>query len=216
MIKELNLRGRKSAGVTLELILAITLAVLVLFFILNIFSDNLKGMVANSGIQNMFNNKQKATYAKEAFDPTQVNVQVLAEQGSIVFHTLQEAQDYAINKIKGYINNPPQNADQVMDLAKALTIAKTTVDYTTLSKQGINVSDIAHPYQITIDNSTRYLTKVGTATIIPSNTAGSNSVVTQLPINQQFTYGAGLTSSKLYDPDVQLSTANQIISAKYQ
>lgn len=118
--KELILRGRKSAGVTLELILAITLAVLVMFFILGLVGDNLKTMVANSGFQNMFENKQKVTYGKQNFDPTQVNVQVLADQGL----TLQQYLDSAIAIITKYENTPPPNQEELEKLAQAAAVAK--------------------------------------------------------------------------------------------
>lgn len=118
--KEFNIRARRAGGVTLELILAITLAVLVLFFILGLFGDNLKGMVASSRITNMFDNTQKASYAKEAFDPTQVNVQVLAEQGL----TLPQYLDNANAIIKKYETTPPPNQEELQKLAQAATVAK--------------------------------------------------------------------------------------------
>jgi hypothetical protein len=204
--------GRKSAGVTLELILAITLAVVVLFFILSLVGDDLKTMVASGRISNMFVNGQKTTYNNQAFDPTQVNVQVLAEQGN-TFQTLADAQNQAIDKIKGYLTNPPQNADQVMDLAKWLTIAKTTVSASALSQQGISVSTLAGQYGITINNSgTNFSTSVGTAKILANS--GSVTNYTQLPINKQFTYSPDVTV--LTASDNQLAAANQIITAQYK
>lgn len=115
--------GKKAAGVTVETLLAITLAVVVLFFVLNIFGDNLKTMVASSGIQRMYDNSQKTTYGTQQYDPTSVNVQVLAEQGN----TVKPIDDYkteAETKIDGYIKNPPRNQEEVFDLAKWATIAK--------------------------------------------------------------------------------------------
>lgn len=210
--KELNIRSsRKLAGVTLELILAITLAVLVLFFLLGIFGDNLKSMVASSRMSNMFDNTQKASYGKQAFDPTQVNVQVLAEQGGIItpspLNTLDDFKKAAADKINYYAANPPTNEAEVLDLAKWATIARITTGSTVLT------SNIAKQLLggITINYQYGYTTNVGTVTLKNGN---------KLNINKQINYGitaCGLNSYNCLNnaSSNQLAGSKTVLDAQY-
>ncbi len=115
--------GRKKAGITVEVTLSIVLAVLVLFLTLGLFSGNLKTLVENGGIQTLFDkdaSADKIAYNPKEGDPTatQVNVQVVAEQGLEWY--LTQAQE----AIQMYKENPPTTQEQIEDLAKAATIAK--------------------------------------------------------------------------------------------
>lgn len=201
LTNRVNGHGKKRAGVTVELLLAILLAVVVLFFVLSIFGDNLKTMVANSGIQNMFDNGQKTTFGKQAFDPTQVNVQVLAEQGNTL-KTLDDFKKAAADKIKYYTDNPPQNEDQVLDLAKWATIARITTGSQVLTPR--DYETLLVPNGIDIDDADTYTTTIGTANINGSAIA----------INKQFTYRNSSTNAT--GPDYQLAKAKTIINAQYQ
>lgn len=202
--KELNIRSsRKLAGVTLELILAITLAVLVLFFLLGIFGDNLKSMVVSSRMSNMFDNTQKASYGKQAFDPTQVNVQVLASQGGTIttpspLNTLDDFKKGAADKINYYAANPPTNEEEVLDLAKWATIARITGSpalTTNIARQLLGGININYQYGAT--------TKVGTVTLKNGN---------KLNINKQIAYEIAACSAS--DINCLTSSSNQLPSSK--
>lgn len=201
--KGLNVRGKKAAGVTVELMLAITLAIVVLFFILSIFGDNLKAMVASSGIQNMYQNNQKTTFSRQQYDPTQVNVQVLAEQGN-TFTSLQDAKDKAKAKIDGYLANPPQNEEQVLDLAKWATIARIVAD-----TEIINSSVYAN---LIIPNGIHIYTEGGFKTKV---TTANTSSLQNLVINKQFIYNFKDNTNDLRLPEQKLSVANEIVKASY-
>lgn len=124
-------QNRKRAAITIELALAISLAIVALFALLGLFGNNLKNMIAASNMQRMFAyNPAKTATVKLAADPTatQVNVQVVASQG------LQWYLDNAQAAIAKYKANPPDPNDQsaIEDLAKQATIAKIG---NTLSKE---------------------------------------------------------------------------------
>lgn len=191
--------GKKAAGVTVETTLAILLAVVVLFFVLSIFGDNLKTMVANSGIQRMYTNDQKTTYSTQQYDPTQVNVQVLAEQGNTL-NTLDDFKQAATEKINHYKDNPPQNADEVLDLAKWATIARITAGSTILTSS--DYGTLLAPNGINIDNLETYSTTVGTARINGR----------ELTINKQFSY---IPTNINATAEYQLTQAKTIYNVQY-
>lgn len=202
--------GKKAAGVTVETLLAITLAVVVLFFVLNIFGDNLKTMVASSGIQRMYDNSQKTTYSTQQYDPTSVNVQVLAEQGNTL-NTLDDYKNKAIEKINHYANNPPTNEAEVMDLAMWASIARTikapsgsgasTYNATLLptSLEGEFYTKYGIRIQVAYNNS--YKT---TITQTPNNYIATTKIV-------DFSVGTSNDPSFLNYPDNQFTTVKQIV-----
>jgi hypothetical protein len=119
-------RNKKMAGVTIEVTLSTLLALTVLFLILNMFSSNLRAMVANGGIQNMFNRDnsfEKTSYSKINSDRTQVKesqvgVQIVGDQGSLAWWHQQ-----AIDEIAKLANKPqPLSDSDRMNLALWLTI----------------------------------------------------------------------------------------------
>lgn len=152
MLSRRNYKNYKAAGVTIEVSLAMALGIVVLFLAIGIFSDNLKAMVAASGIQHLLNNDAQATKVggwgntkplTVANDPTQSqdNVQVVADQGLTLGQYIANAQA-SINK---YLTTPPTNEAQMEDLAKALTIlsvnAGTTSNiYPDLRRQYVSIS----------------------------------------------------------------------------
>lgn len=203
----LNGRDRKVAGVTVELMLAITLAVVVLFFVLSIFGDNLKTMVASSGIQRMYANDQKTTYSTQKYDPTSVNVQVLAEQGN-TFTSFQDAKDKAKAKVDGYLANPPQNEEQVLDLAKWATIAKIVGGDTIITLDLYN--NFISSYGIHIYRSTYFATTVTVANI------ESSGGVNHLTINKQFEYNTNEANyNRILSEEEKLQVANEILNVQY-
>lgn len=218
---KINKSGKKAAGVTVELMLAITLAVVVLFFVLSIFGDNLKTMVASSGIQNMYENNKKTTYSTQQYDPTQVNVQVLAEQGS----TVKPIDDYkteAATKIDGYVKNPPKNQDQVFDLAKWATIAKiiTTKNSDGSVEPSLSIANeqFCYKYGIAIDDftarteSSTFNTKIETGSILNNYTTSPK--ILEFSINT--TSGNNNTRGNLTDPANQLSAIEKVLKNNFQ
>lgn len=202
---KVNIHGKKAAGVTVELMLAIALAVVVLFFVLSIFSNNLKTMVANSDMHRMWDKSEKSTYSNFNRDysnstvggsSSQVNVQVLAEQG---LSTLPDFINAAKTNADSYNNNPPQTQAQVEDLAKCLTILKMTGGASAIKQYDGLISK----YGISINMSNSfYVTQVQTNNI------------TGLAINEQFAYNSDsyfLSNSQ----DNQLAVAQEIQKAKY-
>lgn len=204
---KVNIHGRKAAGVTLELILGISLAVLVLFFVLNIFSDNLKTMVANSSMHNMWDKSEKTTYGKEAFDPTQVNVQVLAEQGN----TLQWYIEQAAAEIDKYKDTPPATLAEVEDLAKWATIARITsgTQVLTTGTDGL-ATKFYNAYGIYINNiNSSYITQ-----IMPVNSAANKVTDSTASTYKQFTYNS-TGGGRLDAPSNQLAASKAIYDAQY-
>lgn len=121
MLKRRNYRNFKPAGITVEVSLAMALGIVVLFLAIGIFSDNLKNMAANAGIQHLFNKDAQA--AKTHYDSkninynaSQVNVQTVADQGLTL--------DQYVANAQATVNTFPANPtpSQIEDLAKALTV----------------------------------------------------------------------------------------------
>lgn len=149
MLKRRNYKNFKSAGITVEVSLAMALGIVVLFLAIGIFSDNLKTMVSASGIQNLF--KQNSNSAKTHYDTqstdysgsqiavankppsSQENEQIMGDQG-LTLNTLQDYLDNSQATIDKYTKNPPTTEAQLEDLAKAATIKKVN-DSSSLTQQ---------------------------------------------------------------------------------
>ncbi len=200
----LNGRGKKSAGVTVELMLAITLAIVVLFFILNIFGDNLKTMVTSSQMSNVWDNEHKTTYSTQKYDPTSVNVQVLAEQGN----TLEWYIEQATEQINKYKDTPPATLAEVEDLAKWATIARITKQTNILPVE--LETKFYKAYGISIDNLYTYATQIkpNPSTSIITN-AGTNT-------NEYFTYDNSIGKQDLNSAAAQLNYVKSVYDAEYQ
>lgn len=215
-INSLNGRGRKAAGVTVELMLAITLAVVVLFFILNIFGDNLKTMVASSGIQRMYDNEQKTTYSTQKYDPTSVNVQVLAEQGN----TLDDYKKKADEKIDGYTKNPPKNQDEVIDLAKWATIAKiiTTKNSDGSVEPSLSMANeqFCYQYGIAIGDFTSATYNANFNTRIKTGSTLNNYTTSPKILKFSITTNNGTGSAVLEDPVNQLAAIKEVLKNDFQ
>lgn len=158
----------KNAEVTIEITLSIALSIVVLFLTLGLFSDNLKSMASNSGIHNLFNRNNEIAKTKTdswGIDPTktQVNVQVVADQGLDWYISNAQA------TIDKYLKTPPTTSAQMGDLAKAETIAKiggvlTASTENTLSK---------YPYGISIKSKN---TNQNTGEIFATTTVNNKTI----------------------------------------
>lgn len=113
---------RRHAGITVEVSLSIVLALGVLFLSLGIFGNNLKNMMANSNMQNMFNranSDSKTANSAWAKDSTssQVNVAMVGDQGLQAYH------DQAVATIKALAEKTtPLTPEEITNLAEALTV----------------------------------------------------------------------------------------------
>lgn len=114
--------GKKQGGITMEVVFSILLGLGVLFLVLGLFSDNLKGMITQSNMSNMFNNNgQKTAFELQKTDPTgnQINV---AETQIAGEHGLSWYNETAKSKIEELSKISPLTDAQKIDLAKWLTI----------------------------------------------------------------------------------------------
>jgi len=118
-------RMNKKRADTTEVILAVTLAVLVTYFILNLFSTNINTLVNNSGIHKLLfknNADNKTSFSKMDTDPTktEVNVQMVADQADLARYHNEAAgviEDIALESEGGNIDE-----QEKIRLAKFLTI----------------------------------------------------------------------------------------------
>lgn len=113
----------KKAGITIEIALSLALMVVVLFLVLGLFSNNLQAIAKNSGILNFFNKKNEisktfntADYQKVDPTQTQVNVQVVADQGLDFYLAKAQA---TVDQYKNATT--PLSQQQIEDLARAIT-----------------------------------------------------------------------------------------------
>lgn len=118
--KKVKGNGNRQAGITIEITLSVALAVVALFLVIGLFSDNLQTMAAG-GMQNLFNRDKAAIKTGQdswIADQTgsQVNVQVVADQG--LEYYLSSAQ----STIDKYKDRTDLTQAQIEDLAKAITI----------------------------------------------------------------------------------------------
>lgn len=192
-------RGRKAGGVTIETLLGVLLAVVVLFFVIGLFNDNLKNMLTNGSMSNIWTKTEKTTYNafNKDYTNSQVNVQTLGEQGGTVLETLDDFINAAKAKAAYYTANPPQNEEQLEDLAKWLTILVMNGGAEARNTYGSLAT--THGIDIIITYG-QYITRVQT-----DNT-------THLVINKQFEY------AKDAPPRVEsekLAAAKEIYTAQY-
>ena len=112
-------RRFKQAGVSIEIIIAIALSVVALFFILGLFSDNLHTMATTGKLAQMNNNNEtKTQFAEGNPTKTEINVQLVGDQGTLAWYN---AQAKATIEQLGAKTTPLTDQEKI-DLAKALTI----------------------------------------------------------------------------------------------
>ncbi len=120
-----NLNTRKSAMVTMEVLLAIILTLGALFLVLGLFNNNLKEMVDNSGFQSLFKKDVTATAYENTnkdYTNSQLNVQIAGQQGLQWY--MDKTQDLIDVFVAKSAENPPVplTASQQIDLAKYFTV----------------------------------------------------------------------------------------------
>ena len=77
-------RGFKSAMITVELAISLVLVLVVLFFTLGLFGNNLKDMFASSNFKNVFNGEDVKTFFamfNRNYSNSQIDIQLLGQQG---------------------------------------------------------------------------------------------------------------------------------------
>lgn len=156
---------KKKAAITIEVTLSVALSVLALFLVFGLFSDNLATMAANAGIRNLFKSNEVAKTkpdtwnihpAKTQVNVSQVNVQVVADQGLTLEQYISQAQ----SKIAYYKEHPPTTQAEIEDLAKQLTILKVCGIATDSTGASINYMYYYNTYKIKVvlDSTNLYKT----------------------------------------------------------
>ena len=114
-------RKRHSAGVTMEVAIGVALAVAVLFVILGLFNNNLKNMIVNTNLSNIFKNndvKTAFTAFNKDYSNSQINVQIMGEQG--LTRLRKKANNLALTLIESPFNNTNVNANTIEYLSLAI------------------------------------------------------------------------------------------------
>jgi len=114
-------RNKHSAGVTIELAIGVALAVSVLFVILGLFNNNLKNMIVNTNLSNVFKNndvKTAFTAFNKDYSNSQINVQIMGEQG--LARLRKKANNLALTLIESPFNNTNVNANTIEYLSLAI------------------------------------------------------------------------------------------------
>lgn len=182
----------RRAAITVEMALAASLGVLVLFLMIGLFSNTIKDMIASSNMSRMYTNNSARTAdtnKRWTVDPTgtQVNVQLVGEQG------LQWYLTQAQTRINDYKKTPPQSESQKQDLAKQLTIARIGQIWDS------GYTNLCHLYGISIS-----LTSIsGFMTTINGKS---------LYFNTQEAAPDAISSS----PDIQLSIVKEVVNNSFK
>ncbi len=114
-------RKRHSAGVTMEVAIGVALAVAVLFVILGLFNNNLKNMIVNTNLSNIFkNNDVKTAFSafNKDYSSSQINVQIMGEQG--LARLRKKANNLALTLIESPFNDTNANANTIEYLSLAI------------------------------------------------------------------------------------------------
>lgn len=116
---DLRFKNRR-AMVTVELAVTLVLVVVALFVTLGLFSNNLRDMVTNSNVKNLFNGNGTRTFFSlfdKKYRDAQVYVQVMGEQG------LQILRKKANNGVVSAVATLPKNGGSVENAATFSTIS---------------------------------------------------------------------------------------------
>ena len=177
MIRFNRFNKAKSAGVSLEMLLMIVLALGVLFLVLGIFNDNLKEMNSASGSNNLFNKTHATKYSTTSVDYTtsQVNVQIAGSQGltTVIPKYKATAEAEIITLSNAFAQNGSLTVYQQYDLAKWLTLygicaqnsgisARTAASYYISGTPSISaMAGFNGAYTISVDGTTKTTTLNG-------------------------------------------------------
>lgn len=127
MVGMKELKSRK-AGISIEYLMSAVLGLGVLFLTLGMFCNNVEGMTANGGINNLFKNKKATdnqsfnrdyTNNQVTVNQTQQDVRIVSEQGLDWY--ISQAQKTIDDLAK--LPQPLTDPVQIKNLAEALTIA---------------------------------------------------------------------------------------------
>lgn len=122
-----KLIGVKPAEISIEISLSLVMSVVVLFLVLGLFGNSIQNIAEASGLRNLFSRNNEAAktlqdqrYAAKNPAQTQVNVQLVADQGLSYYISNAQA------TIAKYKETPPTTQKETEDLARAVAIAKIT------------------------------------------------------------------------------------------
>ncbi len=114
-------KKRKSGMVSTEVAIGLTLAVVVLFVAIGLFSESLSEMVASTNFKNISlsqnDSKTEFSYSNRDYSSSQINVQIMGEQGLAMLR--RRANNKAIELMKEAFNNK-KDADSIAYLSTAI------------------------------------------------------------------------------------------------
>ncbi|MDD3436015.1 MAG: hypothetical protein PHC64_02575 [Candidatus Gastranaerophilales bacterium] len=158
----------KSGTISTELAIGIGLAVVVLFVVLGLFSDNLSTLVSNTNLKNIFDGNDKTSYTSfnRDYSDTQVNVQTIGEQGLAMLR--KTANNKAIVQIAKLLSNADTtaiNVNSIVYLSKAIDeLAGEPHICVYMKKESLekcNNEEIGgYNYKVTLDSSSLTIEKV--------------------------------------------------------
>lgn len=117
-----NTKSVKRAEITIEMAIAIAMSVVVVLLVLKLFGGNISTIVKNSGIGRLLYKDNSIAKTAWADDPTktQINVQIVADQGSLAqYHNDAAA---AIERYETESHTDTLTAENIENLALQLTI----------------------------------------------------------------------------------------------
>jgi len=117
-----NTKSVKRAEITIEMAIAIAMSVVVVLLVLKLFGGNISTIVKNSGIGRLLYKDNSIAKTAWADDPTktQINVQIVADQGSLAqYHNDAAA---AIERYETESHTDTLTAENLENLALQLTI----------------------------------------------------------------------------------------------
>lgn len=126
MLNREVIKGRRNAASATETVMTIVLVVAALFVAMRMFGDNLANMLANNPIKKMMDgnpernrNSWEKPVVNYSLPENQVHVSTVGAQAQIEEYLTQ-----AKGLVENYKENPPEDEEQMQDLAKRLTIMK--------------------------------------------------------------------------------------------
>lgn len=126
MLNREVIKGRKAAASVTEVAIGTVLVLAALFVVLDMFGDNLANMLANNPIKKMMDgnpernrNSWEKPVVNYSLPENQVHVSTVGAQAQIEEYLTQ-----AKGLVENYKENPPEDEEQMQDLAKRLTVMK--------------------------------------------------------------------------------------------
>lgn len=198
----------KRASSTIEVALAIVMALLVLYLVLNLFSGNIQTVVKNSGLYKVTHkdnaDKKTANIAMDT-DPTktQINVQIVADQGSLAqYHNDAAA---TIERYETESHSGTLTDENIQNLALQTTIF---AESDTTGQAPIKVLQNEHFGNDSTKPSYYDFTRNNYGIIVYEDPASKEVRYTSVARgNKKVNWGTGtpLGSNKQYNPDAKFS-----------